>query len=231
MESKTSQSNTVKKELLRNCNLTASNYANLLNKLQKRKIIFQFLLPFYSVIGILNGLLPKFLDFFTITQINLLSFWGVVISITFLVVSMQITLAKYPERIAEATKILNKLKSLKSEIKKTDESNTDKIEELYKQYNDIVHNGEFISRNYFFQTCRDVDKRNGHTKKIKVQKGKKDKGIDSKKESTIVSETSRHFDWLEITYIVFLTILENLLYLLIFILPIIVYTLIFVLVD
>lgn len=231
MESKASQANSIKEEILRNCDLTASNYANLANKLQKRKIIFQVLLPFYSVIGVLNGLLPKFLDFFTPIQIDLLSFWGVIISITFLVVSMQITLAKYPERIAEATKILNKLKVIKSKIKKTDENNTEELEDLYEQYNDIVHNGVFINRRFFYETCRDIDKRNGNIKKNKSTKAKKDYEIEPGKESSRLTETARHFSWFEIAYIIFLSILENFFYLLIYILPIIVYIFIFVVVH
>ena len=88
------------------------------SRLQRRKTLFQILLPYYSIIGILNGIFPKYFTNIREEKISILSFWGIFISITFLVLSMQIALARYPERISATTDRLNELKILKGELQK-----------------------------------------------------------------------------------------------------------------
>lgn len=194
----------IKEELLRNCNLTSLNYGQLANKLQKRKNIFQVLLPYYSVIGILNTLVPKYFLCISVHKQNILSFWGAFISVTFLVISMQISLARYPERISELTRILNKLKVLKSKINKC---SNNEIEDLQKEYNEIISNGVFVGRRYFYKSCKDVDK---------------------KCKSNNSQEVQDHFSKSEKFFLSFVDIMEIILCVLVFVLPLIVYLLVLV---
>lgn len=204
---------TMKKTLLRKCILTSANYGHLANRLQKRKIMFQVLLPYYSVIGIMNGLIYRFFkSLISDLQFDLIGFWGVFISITFLVISMQISLARYPERIKKASDNLNKLKSLHDEINEIN----DYKEFLGKRklYNEIILDGGLINKRFFYATCKDQDRRqqaDGH--------------IDANKSDDF--EVKKHFSGFEIIYYVFTNILESISYVFLFILPIIVYSIIF----
>ena len=197
--------------LIRKCDLTSSNYGNYANRLQRRKILFQILLPYYSVIGVLNGIFPKHFTNIGEEKITILSFWGIFISITFLVISMQIALARYPERISEATDRLNKLKILKGELQKCS-NNEDKIDEMWCDYNKIVSEGIIIHRRFFYATCRATDRK----QKISTDGTKWYQHLQD-------SETNKHFSFSERTGILFTNALEILAFILIFLLPLIVY--------
>lgn len=196
--------------LIRKCDLTSSNYGNYANRLQNRKTLFQILLPFYSVVGIVNGIFPKYFTNIGTEKITILNFWGIFISITFLVISMQIALARYPERISEATDRLNKLKILKGEIQKSNNDNNE-INDIWDRYNKIVSNGIIIHRRFFYLTCRETDR----AKKIKQKLGLFNSVPDS--------EVRKHFSIVEQIGIVSTNILEFFSFVFIFLLPIIVY--------
>jgi len=192
----------MKDVLLRKCILTSSNYGNLANKLQKRKTLFQVMLPYYSVIAILNTLIPKYFTISSGTKTSALNYWGIFISITFLVISMQISLAHYPERIESATKVLNELKILISEIQLTTD---DDYEEINEKYKEITKNNILVRRRYFYTSCKEYDRNN--------------KGTEP--------EVYKHFSFSERFFIKFTNALEIALYILVFCLPFFVYIIIF----
>ena len=195
----------------RKCELTASNYGNLANGLIRRKVAFQILLPYYSVIGILNSLFSKYFINTSPYKLNLLSFWGIFISITFLVVSMQISLARYPERIDIATKHLNTLKGLMGKAPYASDFST-----ILKQYEEIVNNGIVISKRYFYKSCKTAD-RNERVK----QKKKFYQKLDD-------SEIKKHFSWFERIAITLCNILIIFAFALIYILPIAIYVIVLI---
>lgn len=193
--------------LKRKIDITSLNYANMAKRLIRRKSLFQILLPYYSVIGILNTLIVRYINNFSDTQKSYLAFWGIFISISFLVISLQITLAGYPERINDATNKLNQLKILKGNLEDINPLKTIELSLINKKYNEIVSSGTLISDRYFYDTCKEVDRKNK-------------KKIEDKK---IVSEIERHFTSTKIRYIKGTNGLEICLFALIFLLPFIVY--------
>lgn len=200
---------------IRKCTLSSMNYGNISNKLDKRKTIFQILLPYYSIVGVINSLLPRYFDNIDNTRLNYLYFWGIVISIVFLVISMQIALARYPERIENATKNLNHLKILKNQaehLKINENATENDLKKLWISYNELIQSNVLVNRRYFYKTCKDYDSGN------------------EKKTSNYESEVKTHFKLLEKVYINFTNFLESILYFFMFILPFIVYMLIFVII-
>lgn len=193
--------------LRRKIDITSLNYANMAKRLLRRKFLFQIMLPYYSVIGILNTLIVRFIDSFNEIQKSYFAFWGIFISISFLVISLQITLAGYPERINDATNKLNSLKVLKGHLEYTNPLKFIDLDLINNRYNEIVSSGALISDRYFYEACKEIDRKN-----------KKD--IDSGKTD---SEIERHFTPTKIKYIKFTNFLELLLFALMFLLPFIVY--------
>lgn len=191
------------KGLLRNCKLTSSNYGNLANQLQKRKNVFQILLPYYSIIGIINGLIPRFFTLCTY-QKDILAFWGICVSVTFLVISMQIALARYPERIESANNKLNSIKSLINHIES--DQQIENISDYWKEYNALISNSSFIQRRYFYKTCKITDKKSSNTQN---------------------KETASHFSKIESICFILVEFFENMFYIILFLLPFIIYIIIF----
>ena len=191
------------KGLLRNCKLTSSNYGNLANQLQKRKNVFQILLPYYSIIGIINGLIPRF---FTLCayQKDVLAFWGICVSVTFLVISMQIALARYPERIESANNKLNSIKSLINHIES--DQQIENISDFWKEYNALISNSSFIQRRYFYKTCTITDKKSSNTQN---------------------KETASHFSKIESICFILVEFFENMFFIILFLLPFIIYIIVF----
>lgn len=238
------KSSTVSQEsidnLIRKCEITSSNYGNFAKRLQKRKNVFQILLPYYSVIGILNALFIKYFNSFNENQIACISFWGICISISFLVISMQITLANYPERIDKATKKLNELKILKGKLEaiKSLKINNEDFKEICDRYNEIISSGTLINERYFYATCKEADKktkekiRNSVLESLKGTKNDKEK-IHEKMKNYIFEikthpdykklETPKHFSKSKIISINITNAIEALFYFIVYILPIIVY--------
>ena len=195
--------------LKRNCKLTATNYGNLANRLLKRKNIFQIMLPYYSVVGIINAVIPMYFTQISSAKKVVLSFWGLAIAITFLVVSLKISMAHYSERIDRATEMLNKLKAISNDVEADREDilkTPSMIKSYWERYHSVIEKDEIIDKRYFYFTCKGEDKKNpnGNT-----------------------SEVKSHFSRAEIIYINVVWLLENSLYIFLFVLPFLVYLYVF----
>ncbi len=227
--------------LKRKCEITSSNYGNFAKRLQRRKNAFQILLPYYSVIGILNALLIKYFVSLNTIQQSCISFWGICISISFLVISMQITLANYPERIDKATKKLNELKILKGKLETINSFDYEQFNEILENYNSIVSTGTLINERYFYATCKEIDKKTKEKIKNEVLNELKKSKYDNYKiykkfevynlemkahHDNLVLEIPKHFSRLKIFSINITNTLEFLFYLFVYILPVIVYIII-----
>ena len=120
------------------------------NRLEKRNSIFQFILVYYSIIGIIDSLIPKYFDIETnvsTTMYNIFDFWDILIAIIMLIFSSQITLFKYPERIKNCMMTLNKLKALKGQSASKSPS------DIYDEYYNITQNIDFLfSRSDFYSS-------------------------------------------------------------------------------
>jgi hypothetical protein len=226
--------------LERNCTLSSSNCGNIANKLTKRKNFFQILLPYYSIIGIINGLIPRFFSPISKEKLDLLGFWGIIVSISFLVISMLISLAKYPERIERATYNLNNLKILKNNLQTAkNDLNEDEIRDYWQQYNNIIQNYSLVNRRYFYKTCKHQDK---HTIVKKTRRAKKNEMffkyfkreisfqeyIKQRNNISVYSELDTHFSFIEKLSYELLNFLETISYITVLILPFLVYIYIFV---
>ena len=208
-EKKKSKDNHERIVFLRVCDITASNFGNLASYLQTKQRIFNILLPYYSVLGILNALLPKFFVNLSSTKITVLSYWGVVISLTFLVISMQLTIANYNKKIQQATNILNRLKCLKHEVQYSKKE----TKVLWEEYKEIILDVDISSRRIFLKTCKEKDRKAS----IKSQCNQS------------IPEVKKHFSRAEVIYLQILNILESLLFVLVFSFPVVFYILIFTL--
>lgn len=185
-------------ELNRKLSLTIGNYSQMANRLEKRNSIFQFILIYYSIVGIVDALIPKFFNIeqnVSTTMYNIFDFWDVLIAIILLIFSSQIALFKYPERIKNCMMTLNRLKVLKGVLSTSGITN-----DSYNEYYDITQNIDFLfSRSDFYLSCKNYDKKNAS------------------------SETKNHFNKLEIFFISIRLIFENVLYIVLLILPIVMY--------
>lgn len=185
--------------LERRLSLTIGNYSQMANRLEKRNSIFQFILIYYSIIGIVDSLLPKYFDFTTnvsATMCNIFDFWDILIAIILLIFSSQIALFKYPERIKNCMVMLNRLKKLNGELL----SSAKNVSDAYQEYHEITKNIDFLfSRSDFYLSC---------------------KNYDVKHQST---EVKTHFSKTEEFFISSRLVFENILYFILIFLPIVIY--------
>ncbi|MBR0348023.1 MAG: hypothetical protein IIX16_00115 [Clostridia bacterium] len=185
--------------LNRKLSLTIGNYSQMANRLEKRNSIFQFVLIYYSIIGIVDALLPKYFDFTTnvsATMNNVFDFWDILIAIILLIFSSQIALFKYPERIKNCMVTLNQLKMLQGALL----SSTQTVENAYKEYYEITQNINFLfSRSDFYLSCKNYDVKNQG------------------------SEVKTHFSQTEEFFISTRLVLENILYFILIFLPMVIY--------
>lgn len=151
----------LKESLEKDIKYTSANYANMHDRLQIRDNISKFLIVYYSVIGIINSILPKYWVSF-VDRTNIFDFSAVIISIILLVASLSVSLANYSERTIKAVVALDKLKRMKKEI--VIYSEDDLIENDYKlfkeltqKYHDIVDNMELRSDFDYYKTCKNLN--------------------------------------------------------------------------
>lgn len=161
-------------ELSRRCNLTIGNISKMANRLEKRNNWFQFLLLYYSIIGIINALIPEFFDLENSLPpliFNAFEFWDVIIAIILLIVSSQVALFKYPERIKACVNKLNEIKAFSIDMKKNTINHT-----YYDRYEQITKDIDFLfSRVDFYYSCLEFDAKNKNSKEIErhFSKGEK----------------------------------------------------------
>lgn len=191
-----------KDKLLTNCSLTIGNYSKMADRLEQRNNISQFLLIYYGLVGIIDALLYRYFDLQNIIPTlacDVFEFWDILIAIVMLVFSFEIALLKYPERVKLCIKSLNTLKHLKSKI-----SIAKDIDVLLDEYYETVSNIDFLfTRTDFYYSCKEYDNRHSS------------------------DELKKHFRRFEILTINLRVFLENLLYVLLMAMPIVMYVFLF----
>lgn len=194
-----------KNKLRRKIELTTNNFGQMANRLERRNFMFQFLLMYYSVIGIVNELFPLYFNLektFNATYLSFFNFWNICTAIIFLIFSSQIALFKYPERTKSCMKSLNNLKELQNDLETEDEN---KIKDKYYK---IISEIDFLfSRTDFYLSC------------VTIDKGKEEKDKH---------EVKNHFGFFEKFFINIKLGLEYLAYILLVTTPIIMYIYIFI---
>lgn len=151
----------IKEFLEKDIKYTSGNYANMHDRLKIRDNMSKFLIIYYSIIGIINSLLPKYMVKFVL-ETDILNFSALIISIILLVASLYVSLAKYSERTIEAMSALDNLKRMKKEIIMYSEDDLMKDEyklfkELTYKYHNIVDNMELRTDFDYYKTCKSLN--------------------------------------------------------------------------
>ncbi|WP_270348973.1 SLATT domain-containing protein [Megamonas funiformis] len=147
------------KKLMHDLDYTASNASNMLNRLKNWDFLSKTIIIEYTVLTIINSLIPKYCSLSS-TTITYLDFFNIIMSIITLVASLCVSIANYPARINNALINLNKLKRLKKTIEENLYIINDStyIKESHKKYtndyHNIVDNMECRSNLDFFITCQ-----------------------------------------------------------------------------
>lgn len=131
---------------------TQSNYSNMLKRLQSKKSFSNFVITYYSIALIVYTLTAEFFpEFF---DVDLSSYFNIILSIVVLTYSLIITNAKYSERIQAAERVLNEVKAKKRELQE------DNVTEKRKEYENIMSKAEYRSEIDFFRTLKQKCKKN-----------------------------------------------------------------------
>lgn len=151
----------LKNSLEKDINYTSRNYANMYDRLLLRDNVSKFFIVYYSIIAIVNSILPKYIQDIA-NKSYIFDFSSVIISIILLVVSLSVSLANYPERKLKAMIALDKLKRMKKDIGiySEDELVVDKhklFKEITQKYHEIVDNMELRSDYDYYKTCKSLN--------------------------------------------------------------------------
>lgn len=145
----------LKEKLENDIKFTSGNYANMYTRLKLRDNISKFLIVYYSVIAVINAIIPKvFVDISADKKI-LLDFLSLLISIILLVASLSVSLANYSERCTKAMQGLNKLKRMKKMLSAMDAFDVFNYRESIAYYHEIVDNIELRTDYDYYLTCKD----------------------------------------------------------------------------
>lgn len=123
-------------------NTTQSNYSNMLKRMQAKKSFSNFVITYYSIALIVYTLTAEF--FPEVFDVDLSSYFNIILSIVVLTYSLIITNAKYSERIQAAERVLNEVKAKKRELQ------DDNVAEKRKEYESIMSKAEYRSEIDFF---------------------------------------------------------------------------------
>lgn len=150
----------------RDIEVTASNYAQMHERLQLRDSASKFFVTYYSVFAILFSLIPFFFGE-QIANRALFDFLTISMSIVVLVVSLLISFAKYSERALQAVKALDDLKRLKKELSKYTEADLwedecKKYDSYVTRYHQIVDNMELRTDIDYYRTCKMLSTKDGY---------------------------------------------------------------------
>ena len=196
--------------LKRKCLLTIGNISKMANRLERRNNWFQFFLIYYSIVGIIDALIPKYFSLTTALPMyvnSIFEFWDVLIAIVLLIFSSQVALFKYLERIKSCVNKLNQLKAYSNNIGFNNQE--------YDKYNAIMADIDFLfNRTDFYYSCVEFDKKSSSSRIFFFPKK--------------TSETSKHFTKFEILFILLKKWLENTFYFTLTILPVLTYISLFI---
>lgn len=140
-------------KMYRIMNVTQSNYANMMKRLQGRKDFSNFVITYYSIALIVYSLTAQFFpEYF---DVKLSSYFNIILSVVVLTYSLIISKSNYTERIHGAERILNEVKSKKREL--TDAN----LQEKKSEYDEIMSGAEYRAEVDFFKTIKQMCKENG----------------------------------------------------------------------
>lgn len=151
--------------ICRDVEVTASNYAQMHERLRLRDSASKFFVTYYSVFAILFSLIPFFFGD-QITYRALFDFLTISMSIIVLVASLLISFAKYSERALQAVKSLDDLKRLKKELSiYTDDDmwkdECKKYNSYVKRYHQIVDCMELRTEIDYYRSCKKLSTKAG----------------------------------------------------------------------
>lgn len=188
--------------------VTKSNYSNMMKRLKKNQKNGNFILIYYSIFLIVNTLTVKYFPAYY--NATLSEYFGLIISIILLVVSVINDKANYSIRIVKIEDSLNQLKNLKRNLTEKN------IEQSRSSYEYITNNTETREDCDFFKTVKQLCKENG-IKLFRNNSANTDFGDRKIKkifnyisEINILSEYFKSFFW-------------NILYLIVYIIPFIIF--------
>lgn len=191
---------------------TQLNYANMIKRLTRKSKFSDFILIYYSIFLIITTLTSKYFGEYYNSTLS--EFFSIILSVVMLVYSIINSNANYPVRIHVLENALNELKNLKRKL------SDDNINECVRKYNEITDKTERREDRDFFNTVKSLAKLHNvsiYTKKVK--KGCSD--YDEDKVEVVKDYLSEIKVFGEISR----TILENLWYAIIVLIPIIVFAL------
>lgn len=154
--------------------MTLCNYSNMIARLQRRHKYSDFILVYYSIFIIVNGLTIKFFPAFYNGTLS--SYLGLIFSIVMLAFSLVNSSARYSQRIDQLTNSINALKTLKREINPTRKDEfLNKLSSFTEQYYKITDYTELRSDMDFFRTIKQHCESNGYTWRAVLKKENLDK--------------------------------------------------------
>lgn len=138
----------------RDCELTTQNYSNMQRRFSNENRFNSFLLVYYSIVSIVNDLVPRFFDLPSNVDTNL-EFINIVFSIVFLYLALEIGFSNYGERSNSLAHAVSKLKFFSKELKKyKDGVSLAEYKQLTESYQKIIDGIEIVPRIDFYRTCK-----------------------------------------------------------------------------
>lgn len=160
-EQKKEDENNIKEKFLKDIKYTTKNYSNMYNRLQQRDNWSKFLVIYYSVVGIINTILPKY---FSISEnyADVLDFSSVMVSIILLVTSVSISLAGYSGRAMKVMQGIDTLKHMKKEVQLLNAEDlcgkeNDTYRKMLKMYREVVGTIELRTEYDYYLTCKEIE--------------------------------------------------------------------------
>lgn len=158
----------IKKNLLdslnHDCSFTIENFANMQRRFSTRNSYTSFVLVYYSLISIINDLLPKF---FVVSDknLNVLEFFNVCASIVFFYFALQIGFANYGSRSNKLSDIVAQLKFFTKQLKKYSETgiSREQYKKLVNEYHELIETAEAVPRRDYYHTCQTLDSKRIYT--------------------------------------------------------------------
>lgn len=133
--------------------ITQSNYANMLKRLNRQYKLSNFVLIYYSIALIVYALTAVFFPHYYDDIFS--NYFSIIFSVIMLAYSISNNNSKYSERIKMAESVLNSVKTMKREL--TDEN----LQQKRMEYNSILDTAEYRAEVDFFSTlkqmCREYD--------------------------------------------------------------------------
>lgn len=150
--------------LIHDCSFTIENFANMQRRFSTKNSYTSFILVYYSLLSIINDLLPKFFTIVEQKQI-VLEFFNICASIVFLYFALQVGFANYGSRSHKLSNVVAQLKFFTKQLKKYSEAGVSKEQygKLVNQYHELIETTEPVPRRDYYHTCQSLDSKRVYT--------------------------------------------------------------------